>query len=634
MSRTAQKHAKKAGKKVPAGKKGHEEKPKAAVAAPPKPVAAVYDRRKGKDDDVRRSQTAATEAATVEVVPAPAPEEPKSAAEVMAKKQREISVSEFFLKNRHLLGFDNARKALLTTVKEAVDNSLDACEEAGLLPEVSVELIQVAENRYRVVITDNGPGIVKAQIPKVFAKLLYGSKFHRLRMSRGQQGIGISAAGMYGQLTTGVSTKITSKIGPKKKAHYYELQIDTRKNEPHIVKDDEVNWDQHHGTRVEIELEATYQRGRQSVDEYLQACAIANPHVTFRYRLWLLPKEEKPAPAAEGQPAPEIQNSKSEIQKPEPEWIVFERGTKLLPFQPQEIKPHPHGIELGMLMQLLKNTSARNVRSFLHSEFSRVSDRVALEICQRAGLEPKSRPSNVAFKESESLYKAIGETKLMNPPLDCISPIGEEQILAGLKKEVQANYYDAVTRAPSVYRGNPFQIELGIAYTNPGQPKQATASGETQTAEEPIRLLRFANRVPLLYQQGACSITKAVNGVDWKNYGLSQPRGQLPMGPVTLFVHMASVWVPFTSESKEAIAGYDEIIREATLGLQELGRRLSVYLSRRRRDLEAQRKRDYMQLYVPHLALGLKQILSLGDKDEQKIITKLKAMLERTHLQT
>jgi DNA topoisomerase VI subunit B len=676
MSRTAHKQARKAGKPAPAGKKVREEKPKPAPAA--KPAAKVIDRRKvgpdrraGRKNDTARPAVAPypndrrpeTAAETAAAEAAPAVEEPKSAAEVMAKKQREISVSEFFLKNRHLLGFDNARKALLTTVKEAVDNSLDACEEAGILPEVSVDLIQTAENRYRVIITDNGPGIVKAQIPKVFAKLLYGSKFHRLRMSRGQQGIGISAAGMYGQLTTGVSTKITSKIGPKKKAHYYELQIDTRKNEPHIVKDDEVNWEQHHGTRVEIELEATYQRGRQSVDEYIQACAIANPHVTFRYRLWLLPKEEKPAATGDrdqkseassqktegkgqkaengSQAAAEIKNQKSEIRNPEPDWVVFERGTKQLPFQPKEIKPHPHGIELGMLMQMLKNSHARNVRSFLHTEFSRVSDRVAVEICQRAGLEPTSRPSNVAFRESENLYKSIGETKLMNPPLDCISPIGEEQILAGLKKEVQASYYDAVTRAPSVYRGNPFQIELGIAYTNPGQPKggergasSVERDGEGGSAEEPIRLLRFANRVPLLYQQGACSISKAVVGVDWKNYGLSQPRGQLPMGPVTLFVHMASVWVPFTSESKEAIASYDEILREVTLGLQELGRRLSVYLSRRRRDLEAQRKRDYIQLYLPHLALGLKQILGLADKDEHKIITKLKAMLERTHLQT
>src|SRR5512147_636907 len=166
----------------------------------------------------------------------------RETAESMAQKQREISVSEFFLKNRHLLGFDSPRKALLTTVKEAVDNALDACEEAGIMPEIAVDIRQTGERRFRVIVTDNGPGIVRAQIPKIFAKLLYGSKFHRLRMSRGQQGIGISAAGMYGQLTTGCSTKITSKIGPKKKGHYFELQIDTRKNEPQILKDEEINW--------------------------------------------------------------------------------------------------------------------------------------------------------------------------------------------------------------------------------------------------------------------------------------------------------------------------------------------------------------------------------------------------------
>ncbi|MBM3892305.1 MAG: DNA topoisomerase VI subunit B, partial [Verrucomicrobia bacterium] len=408
---------------------------------------------------------------------------------------------------------------------------------------------------------------------------------------------------------------------------------DTRKNEPHIVKDDEINWEHAHGTRVEIELEATYQRGRQSVDEYIQACAIANPHVTFRYRIALLPKEEKPPadapPAAEQAVQPDLLKVKPQPELPD--WTIFERGTKHLPPQPKEIKPHPHGIELGMLMQMLKNSHARNVRTFLHHEFSRVSDKVALEICQRAQLEPTSRPSLVAFRESEELYKAIGETKLMNPPTDCLSPISEQQIITGLKKEVDANYYDAVTRPPAVYRGNPFQIELGIAYKNPGKARNEErgasgverGNGEGQSGEEPIRLLRFANRVPLLYQQGACAITRAVQNVDWKNYGLGQPRGQLPMGPVTLFVHMASVWVPFTSESKEAVAGYDEILREITLGLQELGRRLSVYLSRRRRELEAQRKRDYIQLYIPHLALGLKQILDFGDKEESKVINKL-----------
>lgn len=647
------------------------------VVSPPRAENRIAAKRKALENK-SAVKPANDDSSPADAESAPEPR-PPSVAETMAKKQREISVSEFFLKNRHLLGFDNPRKALLTTVKEAVDNSLDASEEAGILPEVSVELIQVNDNRFRVIVTDNGPGIVRAQIPKIFAKLLYGSKFHRLRMSRGQQGIGISAAGMYGQLTTGTSTKITSKIGPKRKAHYFELQIDTRKNEPNILKDEEVNWQPEffapprddkpearnpksetkknkkakaeneeapkvrpasvspHGTRVELELEAKYQTGKQSVDEFLQQCAIANPHVTFRYRVQLLPKESKEA-------VPSDDAKKAEPSEPattkEAPWQVFERGAKQLPEQPNEIKPHPHGIELGMLMQMLKDTHARALKSFLHQDFSRVSDRVATEICSKAGLEPKSRPSRVAFQESERLFKAINETKLMNPPTDCISPIGETQILAGLKKEIDADFYEAVTRPPSVYRGNPFQIELGVAYQNLGkmagtdaEKKEPQKNGDDGVSmEEPIRLLRFANRVPLLYQQGACAVTRSVSTVDWKNYGLSQPKGSLPLGPIVLFVHMASVWVPFTSESKEAVASYDEIIREITLGLQELGRRLSVYLSRRRRQLEAERKRNYMELYIPHLALGLKQILKLKDKEEDKVVGKLKKMLEKTHL--
>jgi DNA topoisomerase-6 subunit B len=145
--------------------------------------------------------------------------------------------------------------------------------------------------------------------------------------------------------------------------------------------------------------------------------------------------------------------------------------------------------------------------------------------------------------------------------------------------------------------------------------------------------MRFANRVPLLYQPGACAITKAVTGVNWKSYGLSQPRDGLPLGPVVLMIHMASVWVPFTSESKDAIAGYQEIIDEMTLGMQECGRRLSVFLNKRNRALETARKRNYIELYIPHLALGLKQILDLKDKEEDKIVKDLKKMLEKTHLE-
>jgi DNA topoisomerase-6 subunit B len=550
----------------------------------------------------------------------------KETAESMARRQRDISVSEFFLKNRHLLGFDSPRKALLTAVKEAVDNSLDACEEAGILPELSVEIAQLAENRFLVSVTDNGPGIVKNQIPKIFGKLLYGSKFHRLRMSRGQQGIGISAAGMYGQLTTGSATRILSKIKGRREAHRIEVHLDTRANKPAILKDDLVEWapvfhlhppegkapktiQYAHGTCVAIEMEGAFVRGKLSVDAFLKQCAIVNPHLQLHYRVTLL--KDKPAEGDEEADLP---------------WTSFVRVVKELPEETVEIKPHPHGVELGLLMQMLKDTHARTLRSALSTDFSRVSTRTADEICQRAGLEPKARPSRIAHRESEALYKAISETKLMRPPTDCLSPIGEEQILAGLKKEIVADFYTAVTRPPAVYRGNPFQVEVGLAYARPGE-------NEDLGADDPARLMRFANRVPLLYMGGACAINKAVTGVNWKAYNLAQPRGALPVGPMVLMVHMASVWVPFTSESKEAIAHYPEILKEFTFALQESGRRLAVYLRKRKRVAEAERKRSYIEMYIPHLALGLKDILELSDRQEGKVVSELSGMLERSHLE-
>ena len=200
-------------------------------------------------------------------------------AEELAKKQREISVAQFFERNRHLLGFDNKRKALMTTIKEAVDNSLDACEEASVLPEISVEVIDMSNDRFRVVVEDNGPGIVKKQIPHIFARLLYGSKFFKLSQSRGQQGIGISASVLYSQLTTGRPARINSRISTNKPAHYYELKIDTVKNKPDIIKEEEVEWKKEHGTKIELDLEGSYQKGDQSIDQYIKQTAIVNPHV-------------------------------------------------------------------------------------------------------------------------------------------------------------------------------------------------------------------------------------------------------------------------------------------------------------------------------------------------------------------
>ena len=486
-------------------------------------------------------------------------------AETMAAGQRDISVSEFFAKNRHLLGFDNPRKAMLTAIKEAVDNALDACEEGGILPHIYVRVLQISESRFKLTIRDNGPGIVRAQIENIFGKLLYGSKFHRLKMSRGQQGIGISAAGMYGLMTTGKPVVIISKTGKKKPAHEVVLKMDTSKNRPTVISDDEHPEDDKlfedgQGTQVEIELEGKYQKGRQSIDEYLEQTAIANPHAKITYVT------------------------------PTNETIEYPRAIEELPDEPKEIKPHPKGIELGTLIQMLERTEQRQLGGFLTKDFCRVGATKARELAKGAGMTGQTWIKTIGHAEAEKLYDSIQNTRIIAPNTDCLVPIGSKALLAGLLKEVKAEFFAASTRPPSVYRGNPFQIEVAIGY------------GGGLGKEDSAKVLRFANRVPLLYSQSSCCSFKAVAETSWKNYGLTHPKNSIPSGPLVVMVHMVSVWVPFTSESKEAIADYDEIRKEMKLALQECGRKLGTYLRRRKRMARESERRSVFERYIGEIS--------------------------------
>ena len=362
----------------------------------------------------------------------------------MAGRQREISVSEFFLKNRHLLGFDTPAKALVTAVKEAVDNALDACEEAGILPDISVQV----SDRYgksRVVVEDNGPGIVESQIARIFGKLLYGSKFHKLSQSRGQQGMGISAAGMYGQLTVGKPLHIISRIKGDKLASEMYVSVDTARNQPDIHRKKRLKWDRPHGTRVEMEMEGHYQKGPHSVEVYLKQTAIANPHLTITYK------------------------------DPQGEELRFARSTRKLPPRPTEIKPHPYGIELGRLIQMLNNTSKPHVaavsggRVLLRGEKRPRSTIIELarNLSDRK-LSDRSHPKHIAHVQAAALHMALQKTRILAPRTDCIVPIGEKQLLDGLHKELEADFFTVTTRPAAAYRGNPFQVEVGIAYGRPG----------------------------------------------------------------------------------------------------------------------------------------------------------------------
>jgi DNA topoisomerase-6 subunit B len=532
----------------------------------------------------------------------------------MADRQRDISVSEFFLKNRHLLGFDSGTKALVTAVKEAVDNAIDACEEAGILPDIRVEVYDEKDGEYRVVVEDNGPGIVENQIARIFGKLLYGSKFHKLSQSRGQQGMGIAAAGMYAQLTTGKPLHVISRVRGEKLATEMLVSIDTAKNRPEIHKKAHTKWDRPHGTRVETEMEGHYQKGLHSIDMYLKQTAIANPHVRIDFT------------------------------DPRGECVRYQRSSKDLPPRPQEIKPHPHGVELGRLIQMLGSTRNRTLLKFLEDEFSRVGRKTAQEIVRRAPrLSERSYPRHIAHAEATALYRAIQKVAVSAPRTDCLVPIGAARMEEGMRKEIGADFFVAVTRPPAVYRGNPFQVEVALAYgaaagvglevdenghiRKSGGHKKPAGEEIVLRADEPAFLLRLANRVPLLYEQGACAITKAVIQTNWRAYGLQQPKRGLPVAPLAIMVHLASVWVPFTSEAKEAIANYPEIAKELKLGLQACGRKLAEYLHRSQRLKHEYDKRMQIEQYLPHIGIALQEILDLSDGERDATVERLDEVL-------
>jgi len=498
-------------------------------------------------------------------------------ADELAKKQRSISVAEFFEKNKHLLGFDSPTRGVITTIKEAVDNALDACEEAQVLPDIYISIKKTGTDIFRIIVEDNGPGIVPAQVPYVFGKLLYGSRFHQIRQTRGQQGIGISAAVLYAQLTTGLPTIVISRTGAKEPAHRFEIQIKIETNEPDIISQKPFEWDRVHGTRVQIEFKSTMS-AKKKLLEYLKYTSVVNPHARFRVEL-------------------------------DDEAFTFERVSQEVIACPVAIQPHPHGIEFGQLKRMAE-AGDQKVADFLVEGFSRVGKKTAQEMCEKAGLKGTVKVKTLSADQLKALLAAMQEVAVPAPPTSqCLSPIGEELIRRGLDKEFQMDFVAARTRPSSVFSGHSFMVEAAIGY------------GGKLPAEGNAMILRFANRVPLMYQQGACAITESVINVNWKAYNISQ--AGLPQGPLLILVHVASTNVPFTSESKDAIAGIPEIQKEIVLALQDLGRELKTFLSRRDRNKLAEDRARAVCAIIPEIAQKVSEIVEKPLVDTTPIEGKL-----------
>ena len=513
-------------------------------------------------------------------------------AENIASKQKQISISEFFEKNKHFLGFDTLQRAVITAVKEAVDNSLDACEEARILPTIKVEINKLKGDKLELICQDNGPGIPRNSVENVFGKFLLGSRFHAIRQTRGQQGIGITGVVMYSQLTTGSKTHVTSKIKSDSSAVHVDLGLDTRKNK--ATKSNEIRdvWFEDgeevvSGLKIKTVMKAKYQRGRQSVHQYLRMTSIVNPHATIQLI---------------------VRDSDGEIID-QGHWI---RTTEKLPRVVEEIKPHPHGIHLGQLQRMLKEADERKLTSFLRHNFSGVSMRAAKEILGKAELEEGRTPVRIKADEAQAMLDSFQEVKLLAPPTDCLSPIEEILIKKGLSKAIDSRFASTVTRKPTVSQGNPFQIEVGLVF------------GGDLAADGPIEVLRFANRVPLMYQQGGCLLTKALESVDWKRYGLDHPGGKgLPKGPAAVLIHLASTNVQFTSEAKEAVSDNEEVFEEIRKAMLEVGRGLKNHLKKSKQRKKAQEKFDLINIILPEISRKSSEMLGRDEPDLSPVITRI-----------
>ena len=516
-----------------------------------------------------------------------------SIAEKMAANQKQVAISEFFEKNKHFLGFDTLTRALITAVKEAVDNALDACEEARILPDIIVQITKIDNKKdiLQLDVEDNGPGIPRTSIEKVFGQLLFGSRFHAIRQSRGQQGIGITGVVMYSQLTTGDPTHVESKIATEATAVAVDIGLDTRKNKAVKSNQDRVDWgDKVHGLRIRTTMKAKYQKGRQSVWQYLRMTSIVNPHADI---IFIDPDGQK---------------------------HHWPRVTEKLPGRVEAIKPHPNGIELGQLQRLCGESSEARMTTFLRRNFSGVSGRAAKELCEVAELEEKLKPKSLKAEQIRALLEAFqGErtlrgkpVKLLNPPTSCLSPIEELLIKKGLSKTIDSKFVTTMTRAPNVTQGNPFQIEVGLIF------------GEGMAADKPVEILRFANRVPLMYQQGGCLLTKAIEGVDWRQYGLDQAGGRgVPKGPAAILVHLASTNVQFTSEAKEALSDNEMVMEEGRKAMLEMGRSLRKHLEKKKKMGKTREKFELINDIIPAIAEKSASLLQLPVPDLAASITKI-----------
>jgi len=487
----------------------------------------------------------------------------------------ELSVSAWFYRNRAIAGFDNPARSLYVSVRELLENSLDACEEIGVLPEISVSL-SYADNQhdstgipstpraFKLVVSDNGGGIELENVPKLIGKMLTGTKFV-LKQSRGTFGLGGSLALLYGQITTQKPITVKSSIAGKPYCNVLTMKLDIERNEPVVLEKKRLpKQASEHGTKVSYFLQGDWFRSKRRIHEYFNQTSLIVPYASIDFAT------------------------------PDDEILSYHRIIDVLPDAAKETKPHPKGIDVEMLKTMIAPTKSNSIETFLKNSFQRVGPATADSFLKFAGFENDTPPEDLDDDDLVRLMERISAfEEFYAPSADCLSPAKEDVMRAGMKR-LGPEYVSLATRNPNSYEGHPFIIETGVAY-----------GGEL---ERGVGLYRFANRIPLLYDESADVSNRVLKELNLTHYGLSDD------DPLAFFVHICSTKIPYKTVGKEYIADVDIVRREIELGFKDCLRTIATKVRKKNRVRKRKKRENKLALYYTFITDTLSS--SLG-KDIQ-----------------
>lgn len=510
------------------------------------------------------------------------------------------STAEYFSKNLQQVGFSSPTKAVLTTLKEAVDNALDACEDSGILPEITVLIERLGPGTLKntdqilIRVEDNGPGIEPEDVPKVFGEYLASSKFGRGRCSRGQQGIGISAATTWAMQTTATGARVISKRKNARKAFSCIVDMDLKNNRGTIREKQLIEWDRLQGTSVEFRLDGRIQlNGEGGILNYLRGTILVNPHATIRYEISDVPK------------------------------TVVERVSKDLPQIPPATEPHPHTMKLGEFISHARLFGRSKVSVWLKKGFSRVNENTLSDLTSSQHVQKKLLERNIdslGEEDLKKLYSGLQHIKLLAPSTGSVLAVGEDGLALSIRRMGDIDFFAVLTRKPTICDFKPVQVEVAIA-------RLREKSAEMQ--ESPVQVLRFANRVPLQFDKASCAIVKGLTSVNWRAYGLRQPKDSLPLGPYIIAVSVVSPFIKFKNASKETIDASDELVEEMRRALIQAGQRLARYIKRESKADELEERVAHIEQFGPILIDTLGRILNVSEERKKRAADGLAKILEK-----